>query len=66
MALKMSAAPAKEPLDMNQVKLHLRVDAADDDVLIQSLIAAARQDCEKFQNRAYITQTWELWLDAWP
>jgi len=29
-------------------------------------IAGARRDCELFQNRAYITQTWELWLDAWP
>lgn len=34
--------------------------------LLNALITAARQDCEKFQNRAYITQTWELWLDAFP
>ena len=30
------------------------------------LIAAARLDCEAFQNRAYIHQTWELWLDSFP
>ena len=29
------------------------------------IITAARMDCENFQNRAYITQTWELWLDEW-
>lgn len=37
-----------------------------EDDLLTALITAARQDCEKFQNRRYITQTWELWLDAWP
>lgn len=37
-----------------------------EDDLINSLITAARQYCEKFQNRAFITQTWELWLDDWP
>ena len=37
-----------------------------EDTLITSLIKAARSYCEKFQNRAYITQTWELWLDEFP
>ena len=39
--------------------------SAEDD-LLNSLITAARQYCETFQRRAYITQTWELWLDAFP
>lgn len=33
---------------------------------IADLIAAAREACEEYQNRAYLTQAWELWLDAWP
>jgi uncharacterized phiE125 gp8 family phage protein len=37
-----------------------------EDDLIESLITTAREDCESFQNRAYITQTWELWLDEFP
>jgi len=37
-----------------------------DDTLITSLIKTARSYCEKFQNRAYITQSWELWLDEFP
>jgi len=37
-----------------------------EDTLLTSLIKAAREYCEAFQNRAYITQTWELWLDAFP
>ncbi len=33
---------------------------------ISDLIATARETCEEYQNRAYLTQEWELWLDAWP
>jgi uncharacterized phiE125 gp8 family phage protein len=39
--------------------------SAEDD-LLESDIAAAREYCEEFQNRAYLTQTWELWLDSFP
>lgn len=39
--------------------------SAEDD-LLTALIAVAREYAEGFQNRAYITQTWELWLDDWP
>jgi uncharacterized phiE125 gp8 family phage protein len=68
MAIKQTAAPTVEPLTLEEAKNHLRVDddIDEDDALINNFIAAARQDCEKFQNRAYVTQTWELWLDAWP
>lgn len=37
-----------------------------EDDLLTSLITAAREYCEAFQNRGYLTQTWELWLDEWP
>lgn len=37
-----------------------------EDTLLTRLITAARKYCENFQNRAYITQTWYLWLDKWP
>ena len=37
-----------------------------EDTLISGLITAARIFCEKFQNRAYVTQTWYLWLDDFP
>ena len=37
-----------------------------DSDLINSYITSAREYCEGFQNRAYITQTWELWLDGFP
>lgn len=66
MALVLVTPPAAEPVSLPEAKAHLRVDIADDDALISTLITAAREYCEAFQNRAYITQTWQLWLDAWP
>ena len=49
--------PATEPVTLAEAKLHLRVDGSDDDDLITELIKSARRFCEKFQNRAFITQT---------
>ena len=37
-----------------------------EDTLLTSLTTTARKYCAGFQNRAYITQTWSLWLDNWP
>jgi len=66
-ALRQTVAPAIEPLSLDEVKLHLRLDTGiAEDALLSSLISAARQYCEGFQRRAYITQTWELWLDKFP
>jgi len=58
--------PAIEPVTLEELKDHLRVDSVDEDALLTGLIAAAREWCEGFQNRAYITQTLQLWLDEWP
>ena len=66
MGLKQSGAPAVEPISLTEGKLHLRIDSTAEDVLICSLIKAARQYCENYQQRAYITQTLELWLDRFP
>lgn len=65
-ALKLITPPAREPLSLALAKLHLRQDGTDDDNLIAGLITAARVYCEGFQNRAYLEQTWDYWLDAWP
>lgn len=64
--LALVAPPTVEPVDLATAKLHLKVDTTDDDALITSLIAAARRACEAFTGLAFITQTWELWLDRAP
>lgn len=66
MPLFLVTAPAAEPVDLATAKAHLRVDIPDDDALITSLIATARQHAEAITRRALITQTWDLVLDAWP
>lgn len=66
MALKLIIPPATEPVTTAEAKSHLRIDGIDEDDVIEGFIVAAREDCEDFQNRAFITQTWELTLDCWP
>ncbi len=67
MSIRLISPPAVEPVSLQEAKLHLRLDiGTTEDDLLTSLIQAARQYCEGFQRRVYITQTWELWLDKFP
>lgn len=59
-------APAAEPLSLAEAKAFLRVEHADDDDVIASLIAAARIHVEAATRRALLTQGWRLTRDAWP
>lgn len=54
---KITTKPTVEPVSLANMKLHLRVDSIADNDLITALIAGARQWCEDYENRAYITQT---------
>ncbi|MBT9134896.1 MAG: hypothetical protein DDT38_01638 [Firmicutes bacterium] len=65
-ALVLHTAPAEEPVSLVEMKQQLRIDSADEDVLVTALIRAAREYCEAYQNRAYITQVWEMTMDAFP
>lgn len=58
--------PASEPLSLADAKLHLRVDATDEDTLISSLITAARLWCESLAGRAFVTQTLAVRYDEFP
>lgn len=64
--IKVITGPASEPVTLNEAKLHCHIDGTDEDSLITNLIVAAREYCESYQNRAYITQTIEMTLDGWP
>lgn len=52
-----------EPVTVPEAKAHLRVDFADDDDYIQSLISAARWKLEREYRRAIVSQTLVLALD---
>lgn len=66
MSLKLITPPALEPVTLAEANLHLRISGAAEDALITALITAARQHAEHITERAFVTQTWELALDAFP
>ena len=66
MALTLKTPPAVEPVSTAEMRQQLRLDTNEEDELLSTLITAAREYCEGFQNRAYITQVWELTLDDFP
>lgn len=65
-ALRVTTPPTREPVELAEVTLHLRVDGPDEDDYLRGLIAAARAWCEKFQDRAYLRQTLTMRLDRFP
>lgn len=58
--------PASEPILLDEAKLHCRIDQDDEDDLIEALITTARQYCEAFTHRAFITQTIQYDIQRWP
>jgi uncharacterized phiE125 gp8 family phage protein len=66
MPLEIITPPAVDPVTLDEAKAYLKVDTSDDDALIGSLIEAARARAEWHTGRAFVTQSWRLWLDAWP
>lgn len=66
MSIKIQTAPAAEPIELEEAKLHLRVDIDDDDVLIEAALIAIREACEGYKNHRFITQTWDIFMDAFP
>lgn len=65
---KVIMPPVGEPVTLSDIKAQLQIDVSDTiyDDQINALIPAAREWCEQYQNRAYLTQTIELAQDHWP
>lgn len=59
-------APTVEPVQLATAKAHLRVDLGTEDVLIESLIRAARLHVEALTGLACITQTLDYTFDDFP
>ncbi len=62
---KLIENPAEEPVSLAETRSHLRLESGEDEYLT-GLITAARRYCEAFQRRAYVTQTWDLYLNRFP
>jgi uncharacterized phiE125 gp8 family phage protein len=64
--LTLVTPPPTEPVTVEEAKAHARIDEDDDQPLVAGLIATAREMAEDYTRRAFITQTWKMFLDAWP
>lgn len=64
MALTLITAPTQEPLTLDEVKAHLRVDTSDEHAGIWAAYVAGREHVEAMTGRRLLTQTWDLVLDS--
>ncbi|MBV9989676.1 MAG: phage head-tail connector protein [Alphaproteobacteria bacterium] len=65
MPLQIITPPALEPVTLAEAKAQLKLDTDADDALISTLITAARARAEWHTGRAFVSQSWILWLDCW-
>lgn len=66
LAITVVTPPAAEPLSLDDVKEHCRIDTDADDVTLSAYIAAARAVGETETQRAFLEQVFEARYDAWP
>ena len=59
-------APASQPVTLNEVKDHTRVDSDDDNLLLQTLLTAATEHVEAVLGRQLNPATYELHLGGFP
>lgn len=64
--IKITTAPATEPVTATEAKLHCRVDHSTEDAVFTRLIEVARLQCEAISKRSFITRTYTAYLDCWP
>lgn len=64
--LFLAAAPTVEPIMLTEARAHTRVDDTADNVIVSALISAARRMAEAYTRRAFITQSWAMYMDQAP
>lgn len=64
--LKIVTGPTDEPVSASEAKAHARVDDDSENAIIATYIKAARELAETYTARAFVTQTWSMFLDAFP
>lgn len=66
MPLQLRSGPAAEPVSLADAKSFLRIDGSEDDVLVSSLITAARIYIETTIGVILIYENWSYFKDRWP
>ena len=62
-ATNVTTAPTAEPITMGEAKEYAKIEIADDDQLIHTLVRSARVYVEGYLRRALITQTITMTVD---
>lgn len=66
MSMQMIAEPSVEPVTLDEAKLFMRLDTADDDALVSGLVTASRRLVEQMTRKCLLQQTWQFGFDQWP
>lgn len=66
MGLTLIAPPAVEPVSLDDLKRHLRIDGTTEDLTLTTLGVVARAAVERLAAKAMITQTWRWSFDRMP
>ena len=66
MTLIQTDPPLAEPVTLAELKAHLRIDASDENDLLEGLIRVARAHLEAVTGVALMSQGFRLLLDDWP
>jgi len=64
--LNIVTEPAVEPLSLDDAKTYARIDHDTEDATIERWIKTGREIAEAYQRKAYLTQTYDMIMDAWP
>ncbi len=64
--LKRLTPPTEEPVTVGEAKLHARIDEDADNAAVMGFIKAARELAETYTRKAFVTQTWQMFLDDFP
>jgi uncharacterized phiE125 gp8 family phage protein len=58
--------PAIEPVTLEEMRQHLRIDDEDEHEYLLDIIREAREEIEQASGLSLISQTWRLAIDRWP
>jgi len=64
--LSLVTEPTELPVTLGEAKLHARIDEDADNAAVMGFIKAARELAETYTRKAFVTQTWQMFLDDFP
>lgn len=65
-SLTLTTAPTQEPLLVDDLRNHLKIDDGEENYLLETWLAAARHEVEIYTGTSLLTQTWLFQIDGFP